>query len=136
MVLALQQAGVDVVVLRDRPPLASRIDPSSCWNPLADPNYQINVSRTWNKPWALLLGGRYRSVTNGRPIRAYVQQALRLHRQKPFHLVYSRSLPMIAHIIGYWCARGLGVPWIAIRPSPGQSDSTGENPESPSAYTP
>ena len=113
MVLALQKAGVDVVVLRDRPPLASRIDPSSCWNPLADPNCQINVSRTWNKPWALLLGGRYLSLKMGRPVRAYVQQALRLHREKPFHLVYSRSLPMYAHIIGYWCSRALRLPWVA-----------------------
>jgi len=113
MVLALQKAGVDVVVLRDCPPLTSRIDPSSCWNPLADPNYEIDTSGTWNKPWALLLGGRYLSLIKGRLIRAYLRRALRSHQEKPFHLVYSRSLPMYAHIIGYWCSRALGVPWVA-----------------------
>jgi hypothetical protein len=113
MVLALQEAGVDVVVLRDRPLLTSRIDPSSCWKPLTDPNYQVDILPTWNKPWALLLGGRYLSLKMGRPVRAYVHRALRLHREKPFHLVYSRSLPMYAHIIGYWCSRALRLPWVA-----------------------
>jgi glycosyltransferase involved in cell wall biosynthesis len=113
MVLALQKAGVDVVVLRDRPSVTSRLDPSSCWNSLADPNCQIDDSATWNKLWAFLLGGRYLSVNRGRLIRAYLRRALRSHREKPFDLVYSRSLPMYAHIIGYWCSKALGVPWVA-----------------------
>jgi hypothetical protein len=112
MVLALQKAGVDVVVLRNPVSMTPQTDPSPCWKALADTSFEINLRRTWNKPWALLLGGRYRSLIKGRPIRAYVQQALRLHRQKPFHLVYSRSLPMMAQIYGYWCARALGVPWV------------------------
>ncbi len=113
MVLALQEAGVEVVALRDRPSFASPIDPSPCWNRLARPDGEIDGSPTWNKPWAGFLGGRYASVRNGRLIRAYIQRALRLHREKPFHLVYSRSLPMYAHIIGYWCSRALGLPWAA-----------------------
>ena len=114
MVLALQQAGVDMVVLRDHPSCWDRsIDPSSCWSTLADPNCEVRVSRTRNKPWALLLGVRYLSLIMGRPVHAYVRRALQLHREKPFHLVYSRSLPMQAQIIGYWCSQVLGVPWVA-----------------------
>ena len=42
-----------------------------------------------------------------------VRQAIRLHQDSAFDVVYSRSPPMFGHIAGYWCAKELNLPWIA-----------------------
>jgi len=42
-----------------------------------------------------------------------MKRARVLHREKPFDLVCSRSLPRSAHVAGYWCSRALDVPWAA-----------------------
>jgi hypothetical protein len=42
-----------------------------------------------------------------------VQDARARHREKPFDVLYSRGLPNVAHLAGYWVARQLGLPWVA-----------------------
>jgi glycosyltransferase involved in cell wall biosynthesis len=57
---------------------------------------------------------RYQSTSWARWTRSVVLKANELHRQKPFDLIISRSLPHHAHLAGYWVASGLGIPWIAV----------------------
>jgi glycosyltransferase involved in cell wall biosynthesis len=43
-----------------------------------------------------------------------VSKAKELHRQAPFDLIISRSLPHHAHLAGYWAAAALRSPWVAM----------------------
>ena len=62
---------------------------------------------------ALAAALRYQTIASARWVAAAVEAAERLHRVRPFDLVYSRSLPKEAHICGYWTARRLRLPWLA-----------------------
>src|SRR5262249_34050992 len=59
------------------------------------------------------LGLRYHTTGWAVWIQAVVARARALHRQTPFDLVISRSLPNQAHLAGYWVASTLGIPWVA-----------------------
>jgi len=112
MAMALLDAGVDLQVLYDRRyldlPQVSR-DTSAMWKRLETVTTETEpVSRH-------LLGGIYSSVrylAYSRWAHVALRRARALHAEKPFDLVYSRSLPMQAHVVGYWCARALGLPWV------------------------
>jgi hypothetical protein len=117
MVAALMDGGVEVVVLSDPGTYARHgvgTDPSSCWERLRGVTHPLSPPERDN-PLALVgLGVRYRTWRiYPRWIHLAVKGAKSLHCAKPFDWVYSRSLPMAAHIAGYWCARALGVRWAA-----------------------
>jgi len=56
---------------------------------------------------------RYRTNTWARWVNAVMKYAVECHKEKPFNIIYSRSLPMIAHITGFWISKKLKLPWIA-----------------------
>jgi hypothetical protein len=61
---------------------------------------------------------RYQMWTWSTWTRAVVAKARELHRQTPFGLVISRPLPHHGNIAGYWVARALRVPWVAMFSDP------------------
>ena len=62
---------------------------------------------------SLSMAVRYQTAIYSRWVADAVREAARLHCARKFDLVYSRSLPMIAHVVGYWCAKIFRTPWIA-----------------------
>ena len=114
--LALVSRGVDVTVIADPPPAeADRRDASSCWTPLAARTVAVEVPGDLRFFETLRLGWRYRlGRLYPRWVDRIVSRATELHREKPFDLVVSRSLPARAHPAGRWAARALGVPWAAV----------------------
>ncbi|HUV39520.1 MAG TPA: glycosyltransferase [Planctomycetota bacterium] len=113
MALALMDEGVDLQVLYDQRYLETeRVsrDSSDMWKRLE------SVSIVPEKPSPRLLDGlrsAVRYVAYSRWAHVALRAARRLHAEKPFDLIYSRSLPMQAHVVGYWCARELHLPWVA-----------------------
>ena len=113
MVMALTAEGVDVTVLHDERYVLQGTfgrDPSAMWGgALGTVAGMGPVSRAPLRAfWHLI---RYRAYT--RWTDAAVNRARELHAEKPFDLIYSRSLPPQAHVAAYWCARGLHLPWVA-----------------------
>ena len=115
MVAALVKAGADVRVLscsnvvRENPTR----DASPAWQEL-EPLRMDLPTPTERSLWtSICTGVRYRTSMYSRWVARVSKQARILHQQRPFDLVYSRSLPMCAHIAGFWCAKTLGLPWVA-----------------------
>lgn len=96
-----------------RSPRPAACDDSRCWAPLEGISISLPTPAAKERLRSTGLALRYRAKNYVRWIRAVVIAAERLHRSNPFHLVYSRSLPMEAHIAGYWASRRLRLPWIA-----------------------
>jgi hypothetical protein len=118
MVNALVEAGVDVTVLCAPLSPEHPADSSSCWKQLQALTRHVETPPTWRGEVGevfseVYYGLSYRNPGCGRHVKNYVRWARELHRVKRFDAVYSRSLPMMAHIAGYWCSRALGLPWIA-----------------------
>ncbi len=118
MVKALVEASVDVAVLCTPVSPGHPADDSPCWKQLRTLTHPVEVPPTWRGDVGQIFleachGLSYRNVGFGRYIKNYVRRAAELHREKRFDLVYSRSLPMIAHVAGYWCSQSLHLPWIA-----------------------
>jgi len=119
MVLALKNAGVDIIVLCEPPLLGRGIDNSFCWNSLSGLRNEIQTPLTWDeiRIWerieAIYYGIRFKTLRVGRVINRYIISARWLHEIKPFNVVYSRSFPIYAHYIGYWCSKLFKVPWVA-----------------------
>jgi hypothetical protein len=55
---------------------------------------------------------KYSTITWARWVNEVVKKSVILNREAQYDIVYSRSLPMIAHVAGYWCSNTLNVPWI------------------------
>lgn len=55
---------------------------------------------------------KYSTITWARWVNEVVKKAVILNREAQYDIVYSRSLPMIAHVAGYWCSKAINVPWI------------------------
>jgi len=110
MVMALVDAGHDVTVLTE-PSAAGPDGPgdtSALWHVLRDRIRPVDAPRRPNVLATLWLGWRYRCWRiYPRWIHRALAVAAACHRERPFDLVYSRSLPMRAHMTGYWCARTL-----------------------------
>ncbi len=113
--LHLLEAGVDLTVLdvdyTGHPKFS--VDPSTLWKPLERITTSIPPHGGRPKFFSIPLGIRYGTPEWSRWIRAAVATARRLHRERPFDLIYSRSLPNVAHIAAYWVARAIGRPWVA-----------------------
>ena len=109
---ALAECGAQITVIVYAKP-ATEIDRSEMWNSVRASVIRIPPVAQKNRFASLATALRYQTWLYARWMDEAVQQAKRLHRESPFDVVYSRSLPMFGQIAGYWCARGLHVPWIA-----------------------
>lgn len=113
LVKALLGQGADVTVLRSSncgSTPTGHLDDSKLWEPLRSICIDVPVIRG-RRLAALPSALRYRARFGSRWVRNTVRKALEMHLKVPFDLVYSRSVPMVAHVAGFWCARQLGLPW-------------------------
>lgn len=131
LVSTLLAAGFDISVL-----YSSNIngpnnteDRSSLWSSLRSVSTDVVIPKDKNQMRSLFQAARYRTHVYVRWINAVLQVASQLHAQRKFDLIYSRSLPTVAHWAGYWCAKKLKLPWIAnvndpwdVFLSPGRND--------------
>jgi hypothetical protein len=134
---ALLGAGLDISVL-----YCSNIngpkniaDHSSLWNSLAHVATDVVIPEEKNRLRSVLQAVRYQTYVYVRWIDEVLRVATRLHQQQKFDLVYSRSLPTVAHWAGYWCAKKLKLPWIVnindpwdVFLFPGRRDTDGMSP--------
>jgi glycosyltransferase involved in cell wall biosynthesis len=114
MVLALLARGLDVEVIR----LAqigkqTAADYSEQWRSLGCRTRSVETLEGRRTLILLPLALKYRTISGLRWIHGSIRTARQLHKATPFNVVYSRSMPWIAHVAGFWAARILGVPWIA-----------------------
>lgn len=114
MVKALIDFGVDVRVIctGNINGSAFPLDRSSLWQSTRSVATDVPVPAAKERFRCLRTTLRYQSLY-ARWLDDVIQLAKRLHREREFQLVYSRSWPMVAHAAGYWCSRLLGLPWVA-----------------------
>ena len=86
-------------------------DESECWDLLKSCTYQ--VSPKTSKLSAVGSALSYKTIGYPRWISSVIEKSQLLHATNKFDVVYSRSLPMVAHIAGFWVSRYLRIPWIA-----------------------
>ena len=114
MVDALLHCGAGVTVLSSsniRPNMPR--DPSRCWDSARNVSLDISTPSKANLLDSIAAASRFRTPRFARWVGTVVHEAATLHKINNFDLVYSRSLPMIAHVAGFWCAKTLGLPWVA-----------------------
>lgn len=113
MVDALRNANCGVHVLsRDKLFTSSVKDTSSFWGDASEDTVVGTPART-AMIGSIVCSARFQTSSWARWVSRVVATAAELHARRPFDLVYSRSLPSIGHVAGYWCARVMGLPWIA-----------------------
>lgn len=109
---ALAECGAQITAIVYAKPEMD-IDRSEIWNSVRATVVRIPPPKKKN-PFVSLAGAvRYKTWFWARWTSEAVRQAKLLHRNSPFDVVYSRSLPMFGHIAGYWCAKEFNLPWIA-----------------------
>lgn len=115
IVLEFLKRGAEATVLCLDPtsPYPRACDDSKMWQPLKNISINIPTPAHKDRVYSTRLALRYRAKNYARWIKGVVDTALLLHRKSPYDLVYSRSLPMEAHIAGYWISQRLNLPWIA-----------------------
>lgn len=116
LISALLEHGVDATVLWSsnfNGRSTGNLDDSLLWAPLRPISVDIPVLVQRPRIRALPLAVRYRTRFYSAWVRDAVDAAVGLHSKVSFDLIYSRSLPMAAHVTGYWCARKLKLPWLA-----------------------
>jgi glycosyltransferase involved in cell wall biosynthesis len=113
LALALLDAGLDLTVVYCTGMRYFAPDCSKMWEPL-DPISTNLVIPPYSQRLKAAFGATlYRTHVYVRWVDAVVSLARRKHAERKFDLVYSRSLPAIAHVAGFWCAKKLNVPWVA-----------------------
>jgi glycosyltransferase involved in cell wall biosynthesis len=112
-VTALSESGAALKVLTCPGYGSQAVDGSSSWQNVRKHVVNFPVPSHKDRVQSLRMAVRFQTRSFARWIGAAVEEAKRLHRQRPFDVVYSRSLPMFGHIAGYWCAEKLDIPWIA-----------------------
>lgn len=111
---ALIESGVDIEVIHCSNYFrTSHLDSSASWRVAMGASVDVRTPVERQRVRSLVAGARYRSLSFARWIPAVVKQSRLMHEHKPFDLVYSRSLPYVAHIAGYWTAKALSLPWVA-----------------------
>lgn len=88
-------------------------DPSALWSPLEHITTSIPPDGGKPKFLSLPLSLRYQCIEWARWIAATRSHVQELHREQPFDVIYSRGLPNVAHVAGYWIARSIRRPWVA-----------------------
>src|SRR5436853_7592292 len=88
-------------------------DTSGLWRRVQEKVVEVSIPRR-KSPWeSLRMALRFKVRHFARWMNATIEEASRLHGNRGFDIVYSRSLPMFGHIAGYWCMKKLNLPWIA-----------------------
>jgi glycosyltransferase involved in cell wall biosynthesis len=115
MVMELSNREVEVITICLDPyrPIKRAIDDSYLWKGLEDRTIEISSDAGGSKLKSIFNGIEFHSFTYARWLRAVLDKSIQLDRDRPFDVVYSRSLPMIGHVAGYWVSRKLKRPWIA-----------------------
>jgi glycosyltransferase involved in cell wall biosynthesis len=115
MVVELSNRGGDIIVISLNPyqPIQQPLDGSVMWKELEGKTIEISSETGGNKLKSLLAGIKLHSLTYARWLRVVLDRAIELQKKHHFDIIYSRSLPMIAHVAGYWISRKLNRPWIA-----------------------
>lgn len=114
MVAALLGQGIEVNVLAfDYVGVEGEAeDSSSFWKPLIP--IACFLQPTPEKCFTTLCSAvRFQTLSWTRWVSRAVAEAQRLNAEKPYDIVYSRSLPSAAHIAGYWISRAINLPWVA-----------------------
>jgi glycosyltransferase involved in cell wall biosynthesis len=114
LVQALGERGVSVTVLASSDARKGAcIDSSRLWDSVRDVALDVPQFSEPDALRSILAATRFQTPAFAGWVDAVVATAGRLHRKAGFDLVYTRSLPTIAHIAGFWCARQLRLPWVA-----------------------
>ena len=118
VVKGLIKRGIDTVVVAfDYRVYKKYIDNSVAWEKLKDRTIRIPSANN-NKSESIrsiLCGLRYGTADLylSQWVDNVVKKVVLMHKGNRFDVVYSRSLPMESHVVGYWVSRRLGLPWIA-----------------------
>src|ERR1700730_2373060 len=113
MVQALMQSGAVVTVLSYSNFREMQADGSALWDSLKEVTVDVPVPRSLDRLHSIIAATRFQTPFDARWVRAAVRKAKLLHSEREFDLVYTRSLPIASHIVGFWCAKALDLPWIA-----------------------
>ncbi len=115
MILSLmdQQVSLKVFTLHDQSSIESSCDRSPLWKRLDESVVNNIAVPSIGTIQSAIFAIKYRILTWGGWIDSVIKCAIQSHRERPFDIVYSRSLPMIAHVAGYWISRKLKIPWVA-----------------------
>src|ERR1700694_3234682 len=105
MVQALIDTGAEVSVLasqnfRDRPR-----DSSTLWNSLKDVTVDVPFPSGSDRLRSIRCAIQFQTPFDARWISDACRKAQTLHREKQFDLIYSRSLPIAAHMVAFWCVK-------------------------------
>lgn len=113
MVQALRDDGHSVTVLSSNTVWSGfPVDDSRMWDSMGEV-IDIPTPSQPNLLNSVVMASQFQTPFYSRWIGSVVSAAKSLHKATPFDLVYSRSVPSVAHMAGFWCARKLGLPWIA-----------------------
>ena len=104
---------IHVITMSPNNEYLRRRDESACWDLLKTCTYQISATPRMNKLSVVGSALRYKTLVHARWIATVIGKAQMLHAANEFDVVYSRSLPMVAHITGFWLSKYLRIPWIA-----------------------
>src|SRR5215831_1846369 len=88
-------------------------DESEYWTILKSCSHELQASPKTTRAFAVGCALKYKTVVYARWISSVIEKAKLLQNAIGFDIVYSRSLPVVAHIAGYWLSRCLKIPWIA-----------------------
>ncbi|MHC1766874.1 MAG: glycosyltransferase [Verrucomicrobiia bacterium] len=113
MVLALGEKGVDVTVLHMDSENLFPPDSSARWAGLRSKSHLIAETARGRGLASAFWALRFRLPAYARWVKPAVDRAVEAHKEKPFDLIYSRSLPFFAHVAGFWISRKLRLPWVA-----------------------
>jgi hypothetical protein len=121
IIKALQDCGVDVAVITfDILNPKYRVkDDSSLWNGLEKSIFHIPPPHDQERFSSAIAVFRYRTIEWARWLNKMLKTVEELHNNKPFDIVYSRSIPKIAHVAAYWVSDKYRIPWIAMLMIPG-----------------
>jgi len=114
IVNALLQNGASVTVLSSNNIRKGvRHDRSPMWDSLREVIVDVPQLMQPNLLQSIVTASKFQTPFFARWVGTVFRVVKQLHRLSKFDVVYSRSLPMVAHIAGFWCARELKLPWIA-----------------------
>ncbi len=116
MTLALMSDGLEVksiYMTRDDPWLLGRHEKSEVWNPVLAASVGVTGPTKKEAIKSMAAAIRYMTDSWARWVERVMEESAKLHQDNPFDIVYSRSLPAVAHIAGYWVSKNLKLPWIA-----------------------
>ena len=118
VVKGLIKRGIDTVVVAfDYSVYNKYIDNSVAWKTLTDITIRIPSANKNERESirSIICGLRYRTADLylSQWVHNVLKKVILMHQGNRFDVVYSRSLPMEAHVVGYWVSRRLGLPWIA-----------------------